>query len=143
MKVFAGKLAPTTSTCGAEVAHGGSWFVWMDGYGRTHTDTAAQTVTIPSGKTTVNLTYYLHVDTAETTTTWAYDTLKVQVYNSAGSLLKTLATYSNLNAISGYAVHTNSLAAYAGQTVSIRFIGSEDVSLATSFVLDDVSLTAQ
>ena len=140
--ISAGALC-TTSTCGGEAAHGGSWFVWMDGYGRRHTDTAAQTVTIPSGKTTVNLTYYLHVDTAETTTTRAYDTLKVQVYNSAGSLLKTLATYSNLNPSSGYAVHTSSLAAYAGQTVSIRFTGTEDVSLATSFVLDDVSLTAQ
>ena len=115
----------------------------MDGYGSSHTDTASQTVSIPSGKSTVNLSYYLHVDTAETTTTSAYDKLTVQLYSSAGKLIKTLATYSNLNAASGYALHTNSLAAYAGQTVSIRFTGKEDSSLQTSFVLDDVSLTAQ
>ena len=133
----------TASSCGGEAAHGGTWFVWMDGYGSAHTDTASQTVVIPSGKSTVNLSYYLHVDTAETSTTQGYDTLKVAVYSTAGKLLKTLATYSNLNAASGYAVHTNSLAAYAGQTVSIRFTGKEDSSLATSFVLDDVSLTAQ
>lgn len=133
----------TASSCGGEAAHGGTWFVWMDGYGSSHTDTASQTVTIPSGKSTVNLSYYLHVDTAETTTTRGYDTLKVAVYSTSGTLLKTLATYSNLNHATGYALHTNSLAAYAGQTVSIRFTGTEDVSLATSFVLDDVSLTAQ
>ena len=133
----------TASSCGGEAAHGGTWFVWMDGYGSSHTDTASQTVTIPSGKSTVNLTYYLHVDTAETSTTRGYDTLKVAVYSTGGTLLKTLATYSNLNHATGYAVHTNSLAAYAGQTVSIRFTGKEDASLATSFVLDDVSLTAQ
>jgi subtilase family serine protease len=140
--ISAGALC-TTSSCGGEAPHGGTWFVWMDGYGQTHTDTASQTVAIPSGKSTINLTYYLHIDTAETTTTQAYDKLTVQVYSSTGTLLKTLATYSNLNAASGYALHTNSLAAYSGQTVSIRFTGKEDVSLATSFVLDDVSLTAQ
>ena len=133
----------SNSTCSGEVAHAGSWFLWLDGYGSAHTDTASQKVSIPSGKTTVNLSYYLHVDTNETTTAYAYDKLTVQVYNSAGTLLKTLATYSNLNHASGYALHTNSLAAYAGQTVTIKFTGKEDSSLQTSFVLDDVSLTAQ
>ena len=133
----------SNSTCSGEVAHAGSWFLWLDGYGSTHTDTASQQVSIPSGKTTVNLSYYLHVDTNETTTAYAYDKLTVQVYSSAGTLLKTLATYSNLNHASGYALHTNSLAAYAGQTVTIKFTGTEDSSLQTSFVLDDVSLLAQ
>jgi hypothetical protein len=103
----------------------------------------SQSVTITAGKTSANLSYYLHVDTAETTTTSAYDTLKVQVFNSSGTLLTTLATYSNLNAASGYAVHTNSLAAYIGQTVTIKFTGTEDASLQTSFVLDDITLTVQ
>ena len=87
--------------------------------------------------------YYLHVDTNETTTSTAYDTLKVQVLNSSGTVLATLATYSNLNAATGYTVHTNSLAAYIGQTVTIKFTGAEDSSLQTSFVLDDVTLTVQ
>jgi PKD repeat protein len=133
----------SNSTCSGETAHAGTWFDWMDGYGSTHTDTTAQTVTIPSGKTTVTLSYYLHVDTAETTTSSAYDKLTVQVLNTSGTVLKTLATYSNLNHASGYQVHTNSLAAYAGQTVQIRFRGTEDGSLQTSFVLDDVTLTAK
>jgi hypothetical protein len=129
--------------CSGESAHGGVGFAWLDGYGSTHTDTLSQAVTIPSGKTSATLQYYLHVDTNETTTSTAYDTLKVQVLNSSGTVLATLSTYSNLNAGAGYTVHTNSLAAYIGQTVTIKFTGAEDSSLQTSFVLDDVTLTVQ
>ena len=33
------------------------------------------------------------------------------------------------------------LSAFTGQTVTLRFTGTEDSSLATSFVIDDTSLT--
>jgi len=101
----------------------------------------SQTVTIPSGKTSASLSYYLHVDTAEAPGT-AYDHLYVRLY-SGTTLLKTLATYSNLNAASGYALHTNDVSAYIGQTVTVKFTGTEDTSLQTSFVLDDVTLNVQ
>ena len=127
----------------SEPPHAGSWDAWMDGYGRAHTDTGSQQVVIPAGRTSATLQYYLHIDTAETTTTTAYDTLKVQVLNTSGTVLATLSTYSNLNKNTGYAVHTNNLAAYIGQTVVIKFTGTEDSSLQTSFVLDDVTLTVQ
>jgi len=32
--------------------------------------------------------------------------------------------------------------AFAGQTVTVRFTGTEDSSLQTSFVIDDTALTA-
>jgi len=133
----------SNSSCSGETAHGGTWFAWMDGYGSSHTDTVSQSVAIPSGKTSATLQYYLHVDTAETTTSTAYDTLKVQVLNSSGTVLATLATYSNLNKGTGYTVHTANLTPYIGQTVTIKFTGAEDSSLQTSFVLDDVTLTVQ
>ncbi|RCS29333.1 xanthomonalisin, partial [Rhodanobacter denitrificans] len=132
----------SNSGCSGEVAHSGSWFAWLDGYGTTHTDTVSQSVAIPSGKTSATLSYYLHIDTAESGST-AYDTLKVQVLNSSGSVLATLATFSNVNAATGYAVHTANLTPYIGQTVTIKFTGSEDSSLQTSFVLDDITLTVQ
>ncbi|BFI97333.1 MAG: hypothetical protein RSP_28430 [Rhodanobacter sp.] len=132
----------SNSTCSGEVAHSGTWFAWLDGYGTTHTDTLSQKVSIPSGKTSATLSYYLHIDTAETGST-AYDKLTVQVLNSSGTVLKTLATFSNVNAASGYTVHTASLSAYIGQTVTIKFTGTEDSSLQTSFVLDDVTLNVQ
>jgi subtilase family serine protease len=133
----------SNSTCSGETAHAGTWFAWLDGYGKTHTDTLSQGVTIPSGKTSASLAFYLHIDTAETTTSTAYDTLKVQVLNSSGTVLATLATYSNLNKASGYALHSLSLNSYIGQTVTIKFTGAEDSSLQTSFVLDDITLTVQ
>ncbi len=141
--------APWTASSGVidnstgEPAHSGSWKAWMDGYGTTHTDTLYQQVAIPSTVTTATLSFWLHIDTAETTTTTAYDTLKVQVRNSSGTVLATLATYSNLNKNSGYAQKSFDLSAYKGQTVRIYFVGAEDSSLQTSFVVDDTALNVQ
>ncbi|MBB6184349.1 hypothetical protein [Oleiagrimonas soli] len=132
----------SNSTCSGQSAHAGSWFAWLDGYGSTHTDTVSQSVTIPSGNTSATLSFYLHIDTAETTTSSAYDKLKVQVLNSSGTVLATLHTYSNLNAASGYVQHSFSMNSYIGQTVTIKFLGTEDGSLQTSFVLDDITLNA-
>lgn len=144
-----GTVAPWTMSAGvlsnssSEPAHAGSWKAWLNGYGSVHTDTVSQQVAIPAGKSSATLQYYLHIDTAETTTTSAYDKLTVQVTNTGGTVLATLGTYSNLNKNTGYAVHTNSLATYIGQTVVIKFTGTEDGSLQTSFVVDDVTLTVQ
>ncbi len=115
----------------------------MDGYGTTHTDSSTQTVTIPSTATSATLTFWLHIDTAETTTTTAFDTMQVQVLNTSGSVLATLGTFSNLNHATGYQQHSFSVLQFKGQTVQIRFIGTEDTSLQTSFVLDDVNLNVQ
>ena len=130
----------SNATCAGQTAHAGTWFAWLNGYGSTHTDSATQTVAITAGKASATLAFYLHIDTKETGST-AYDTLKVQVLNSANTVLATLATYSNANAAAGYALKSFNLNAYIGQTVKIKFTGTEDVSLATSFVLDDVTLT--
>jgi hypothetical protein len=141
--------APWTLTAGvinnssAEPPHSGSWDAWLDGYGRTHTDTATQTVTIPSTITTATLSFWLHIDTAETTTTTAFDTLQVQVLNSSNTVLATLGTFSNLNHATGYQQHSFDMSSFKGQTVKIRFNGHEDSSLQTSFVIDDVALNVQ
>ena len=118
-----------------EAARTGSYKAWLDGYGSTHTDTLSQSVTIPSGCTGTTFTFYLHVDTAETSTSTAYDKLTV----TAGST--TLATYSNLNAATGYVAKSFSLSSFAGSTVTLKFSGVEDSSLQTSFVLDDTAVT--
>jgi len=130
------------STAG-EPPHSGSWDAWLDGYGTTHTDTLEQQVTIPSNISTANLGFWLHIDTAETSSTTAYDTLKVQVRNASGTMLGTLATYSNLNAASGYTRKTFDLSAYKGQTIQIYLVGQEDSTLQTSFVVDDFALNVQ
>jgi subtilisin family serine protease len=119
----------------------GSWYAWMNGYGSSNTDWLYQDVTIPSNATAASLTFYLAIDTAETTTTTAYDKLTVTVRNTSNSVLKTLATYSNLNKTSGYVQRSFDLIAYKGQTVRIYFHGQEDSSLQTSFRIDDTALT--
>jgi Bacterial Ig domain len=144
-----GTASPWTASTGvvdnstSEPAHSGSWKAWMDGYGSAHTDSILQQVAIPSGKTSATLTFWLHIDTAETTTTTAYDTLKVQIRNSSGTVLATLATYSNLNANSGYVQKSFSLNSYIGQTIQVYLVGTEDSSLQTSFVVDDFALNVQ
>jgi hypothetical protein len=135
-----GSASPWSATSGVisnssnEPPHTGSWDAWLDGYGVTTTDTLTQSVTIPAG-CGATLSFYLHVDTAETTTTTAYDKLTVK----AGST--TLATYSNLNHNSGYALKSFSISSLAGQTVTISFSGVEDNQLQTSFVIDDTAVT--
>ncbi|WP_194893207.1 putative Ig domain-containing protein [Catenulispora pinisilvae] len=142
-----GSASPWTATSGVinsdttdEPAHSGSYDAWLDGYGTTHTDTLAQKVSIAATCKTATFSFWLHIDTDETTTTTAYDKLNVQVLNSSGTVLGTLGTFSNLNHNNGYSQHSFSLASYIGQTVTLKFTGTEDSSLQTSFVIDDTGL---
>jgi len=134
-----GTAAPWSASAGvidntaSQPARSGTWKAWLDGYGTTHTDTLSQSVAIPAG-CSATLSFYLHIDSAETTTTTQYDKLTVK----AGST--TLATYSNLNKASGYSLKSFNLSSFAGQTVTISFTGTEDSSLQTSFVIDDTGL---
>ncbi|MFJ5922769.1 protease pro-enzyme activation domain-containing protein [Kitasatospora sp. NPDC092948] len=134
-----GAAAPWSTSTGvvdnstSEAAHSGSWKAWLDGYGSAHTDTLSQTVAIPAGcKATFG--FWLHVDTAETSTTTAYDKLTLSVNGTS------VATYSNLDRNTGYVQKTVDLSTYAGQTVTLKFTGVEDASLQTSFVIDDTAL---
>ncbi len=121
----------------------GSFYAWLDGYGTTHTDSLFQQITIPSSATTATLSFWLKINTAETTTTTPFDTLQVQVRNSSNTVLATLGTFSNLNKSTGYVLKTFDVTAFKGQTVRIYFLGTEDSSLQTSFVIDDTSCTTQ
>jgi hypothetical protein len=134
--------APWTATTGVigaftgETAHSGTRFAWLDGYGRSHTDTLSQSVAIPAGCTGSTLSFWLHVDTSETTATTAYDRLTVAVGGT------TLATLSNLNRAAGYQQRSVNVGSFAGRTVTVTFTGTEDASLQTSFVIDDTALNA-
>jgi len=118
----------------------GTWKAWLDGYGTSHTDNLYQQVTIPADACTVTVSFYLWITTKETTTSIAYDKLTVTVRNTSGTVLGTLATYSNLNKTTGYVQKTFDLSAYKGQTVRLQFQGVEDSSLATDFLIDDTAV---
>ncbi len=134
-----GSAAPWTTTAGVvnpngagETSHSGTYYAWLDGYGTTHTDTASQTVTVATGCTAA-LTFFLHIDTAETTTTTQFDKLTVSVNGT------TKATYSNLNHNTGYVLVSIPLSGITG-SVALKFSATEDSSLQTSFVIDDAAI---
>jgi len=120
-------------------AYAGTRCCWICGVGKTTTENVYQTVTIPSNATSATLSFYLRIDTAETANV-VYDKLTVTLMNSSNVVLKTLATYSNLNKTTGYVLKTFDVSAYKGQTLKLNFKGTEDASLQTSFLVDNVSL---
>lgn len=123
-----------------EPPHSGAWDAWLNGYSLTHTDTLSQTVTIPSTCTTAALSFWLHIDTAETSSNTNFDSLKVEILNSSGTALATLHTYTNRDHNVGYAQHSFDLTPYIGQTITLNYTGKEDSSLQTSFVIDDTAI---
>jgi hypothetical protein len=113
-------------------AHSGAGYSWLDGYGTTHTDTLSQTVTITAG-CSASLTYYLYISSSEGTTT-AYDKLTLTANGT------TVQSFSNVNKGTGYVQRSVNLSAYAGQSVALKWTGTEDSSLVTSFFIDDTAL---
>jgi len=127
------------NTNGAYPPHSGNWKAQLNGKGTANTATLYQAVAIPSNACTANFTFWLRIATAETTTTVANDTLKIQVLDSAGKLLADLAVFSNLNKSNTYSQKSFSLLPYKGQTIRLRFLGSENGSRQTTFLVDDTA----
>lgn len=63
----------------------------------------------------------------------------MQLKNSSGTVLAT-QSYSNLSKNSAYAQKSFSVTSYRGHTLTLVFTGSEDSSLATDFLVDDVAV---
>ena len=102
-----------------------------------------QQINIPSNASSASLSFWLNVTSSESTTTTRYDFPYIEVRNTAGTLLQTLATYGNLDkgTIGVYALKGPfSLLAYRGQTIRVQFRATTDFSLPTSFRVDDVSV---
>jgi thermolysin len=120
--------------------HGGTGYIYF-GVNNSVTGQAYQQVSIPS-TATGTLSFWLNVTSSETTTTTQYDKLFVEVRNTSGTLLTTLATYSNLNKGTAgvYSQKSFNVSAYKGQTVRIQFRSTTDSSVTTTFRVDDAAL---
>ncbi|MDQ1592640.1 MAG: hypothetical protein QOG71_3267 [Pyrinomonadaceae bacterium] len=121
--------------------HGGTAYMILGAVNST-SGTLYQQVTIPSGSSP-NLNFWLNVTTSEAAGANVFDRLFIEVRNTSGTLLATLATFSNQNSgTAGVYVLRGSynLGAYAGQTVRVQFRSTQDSSLPTSFRVDDVSV---
>ncbi len=110
-------------------------------YANSSTGTLYQTVTVPSGCN--NLSFWLNITTSEAAGAAVFDRLFIEVRSTSGTLLATLATFSNQNSGTAGAYVLRgpyNLSSFAGQTVRIQFRATEDITLPTSFRVDDVSL---
>src|SRR5882757_2217300 len=119
--------------------HGGTGYMYF-GVNNNVTGQVYQTVTIPT-TATANLTFWFNCSSSEGITT-AYDFLYVEVRSTSGTLLQTVATYSNRDKTTpgNYSQKSFSLASYRGQTIRLQFRSTTDFSLSTTFRIDDVSL---
>ena len=117
--------------------HTGSYSAYLAGYNN-GTDTIYQTVTIPSNATSATLSYWWYMSTRS-----GQHALRLPVRARAQLErweLATLQTITNASAKGVWTKSTYNLLAYKGQTVRVYFKGTTDVSLTTSFFVDDVSL---
>jgi hypothetical protein len=121
--------------------HSGTAYAILNGV-NSSTGTLFQTVTVPTNGCT-NLSFWLNITTNEAAGAAVFDRLFSEVRSTTGTLLATLATFSNQNSGTAGAYVLRgpfNLSSFAGQTVRIQFRGTNDVTLPTSFRVDDVSL---
>jgi hypothetical protein len=81
------------------------------------------------------LTYYLRVTTSEIS--HPFDFFKVQAISGTTTDLQ---SFDDRDAGTSYVQRTVDLSAYAGQTITLRFLSDEDSSIQTSFWVDDVAI---
>jgi hypothetical protein len=126
-----------SSTSSGTRARSGSWSAWLGGSNGAN-EQIAQTVTVPSGGATLSWAWQL--SSSEPASTKAYDQLHVRVHSTSGALLGTLRSRSNTSSRGTWLAESAGLAPWAGQTVSLRFVATNDRSYPSSFFVDDVSL---
>lgn len=134
---FSGQVTRSTGS----FPHSGIAYAILNGVNST-TGTLFQTVTVPTNGCS-NLQFWLNITTNEAAGASVFDRLFIEVRSTSGTLLTTLATFSNQNSgTAGVYVLRGpfNLSSFAGQTVRIQFRGTNDVTLPTSFRVDDVSL---
>jgi hypothetical protein len=135
--ILSGQVTRSTGT----FPHGGVAYMILTGVNST-SGTLYQQVTIPSG-TSPSLNFWLNITTSEAAGASVFDRLFIEVRNTSGTLLATLATFSNQNSgTAGVYVLRGpyNLSSFAGQTVRIQFRATNDITLPTSFRVDDVSV---
>jgi serine protease len=152
-----GRIGPWRSTRGVLVkrssslpARSGNWLARLGGRPAPHTDTLAQTVTVapPNGQYKIaKFSFWLEIKTNDPARR-VHDRLRVQELTTGGTVIRTLGTFTNLNAVGHYVKHVFVLtaASYHGQPnqrIIIRFTGTETLAgHTTSFLIDDTALNA-
>lgn len=127
-------------------AHTGQNSAYLCGYGSCN-DSIAQSFKLPSNVNMVSVSYWYYSDTSNTNSSCT-DTFTAKLLNSSGQVIAQLQHACNTNATNKW-VHegfneTNTLASYAGQSVTIIFVGTTASGsyATTDFFVDDVGVRA-
>jgi hypothetical protein len=115
--------------------HSGQWDAWLAPVAGSP-ELLSQTVTLPARLNTATLSFWLHTDVRGLL---GSGTMTVQLLNSGGTVLTTLATF-NVNNSTGYSQYSYNVSAYAGQTVTVKFNATATLLRQPDFVLDDTAL---
>jgi hypothetical protein len=133
-------ISGSTTRSTGSFPHSGVAYMIL-GINNSSTSTLYQTVTIPSGG--ANLNFWLNITTSEAAGAAIFDRCFIEVRSTTGTLLATLATFSSQNSgTAGVYVLRGpyTLGGFAGQTVRIQFRATNDITLPTSFRVDDVTV---
>ena len=121
-------------------AFSGTHMAWFGG-ALSSVDELSQNFAVPATTTSFSVTAKIAIATEETTTLTQYDKMIVTVRTTAGTVLATLATLSNLDHNGAYATFTfPSATTFAGQTVRLVFRATTDSSNNTNFFVDDIAV---
>jgi putative Ig domain-containing protein/phospholipase D-like protein len=147
-----GSISPWTASSGVLTSASSShpsyptsdaYLAWLDGYSAAHTDTLAQTVSIPATCKTAVLSYWVEVSSTVTSPTKAaQNTLVLDILNSAGTVLQTVPVATAANNGTSYVEYTTNVAAYIGDTITVKFVATEISGGNTAFYEDDNALNA-
>jgi hypothetical protein len=123
-------------------ARSGSYFLLL-GAATSEVDSSYQTISLPSTATSATLSFYYNILSDDNLT--PHDIFTATIRNTNGTILATVGTWSNAdkdlaNGPAYYHQKTFNLLPYAGQTINLQFNSSNDSSLITYFLVDDISV---
>lgn len=121
---------------------------WMGGIAGTDegkisvTDQLYQDIAVPAGTTQLVLTGYYAVATSETGTT-VYDTGSVDLIQTNGTPIEAILPLTNTSTATNWTTLSHTFTSnVSGTTVRLRFTTTNDITNATSFYFDTLSLQA-
>ncbi len=145
-----GSISPWTASSGVLASASSShpsypssdgYLAWLDGYSAAHTDTLAQTVSIPATCTSAVFTYWVETNSTVTSPAKeAQNTLVLDILNSSGAVLQTVPVATAANNGTSYAEYSTNLAAYVGDIITVKFVATEISGGDTVFYEDDNAL---
>lgn len=132
-----------TKTTGSATPQSGDTLAWLGGVVQADAnDSLYQEVTVPAGTTSLVLTGYYWVLTAETGA-FAFDLSTVELVKPDGTQIETVMNLDNTSAGTTWtAINFTANEDLSGQAIRLKFSSSSDDSNVTDFYFDSLALTA-